>query len=501
MKKGRLKKFLAGVAMGLCALAMPFGLVGCDKEDDINVRFADNYFQWQVEGEDGWNNVISIDELKDLLGEGYKGDTGATGAQGQQGVPGIDGREVEFRTNATHIQWRYVGESNWKNLLEISSINSNNNTDKSINVCYHMNGGENPKENTILKELSESNQIKLTRPTKDGFTFVNWYLDEECTKEFDGYVCIEDIREDKTLCLYAKWTNEYAIEGTKFRSMNNKDIESFVIPEYVTSIEDEAFEDCTKLKELTIPNGVEYMGWGSIFGYRGGYSEGSIKIFYNGTIKEWAGIGFGTSWVNFFDREIELYCNGHSVTRIEKEDLEGVRYIPTAMFADIVNLEYVALPSSVETIGRGAFANCINLTIFNISDSVTEISEYAFGDCSKLTTVSIGNGVTKIEECAFARCTSLEKITIPSSVTIMNQTAFSGCDNLKTIVIDSENVANSLIDDPKYYGDNDVIIAYATQVYIKTGLITTNSTYLLNNFTKQETSDKDGYDMYVRNAE
>ncbi|MBE5734898.1 MAG: hypothetical protein E7361_00370 [Clostridiales bacterium] len=34
MKKGRFKKFLAGTAMGLCALAMPFGLTGCNKDDD-----------------------------------------------------------------------------------------------------------------------------------------------------------------------------------------------------------------------------------------------------------------------------------------------------------------------------------------------------------------------------------------------------------------------------------------------------------------------------------
>ena len=122
MKKGRFKNFLAGVAMGLCALAMPFGLTGCDKEDDINVRFYDNYFQWQVEGDDDWNNLLTIDEIKDLLGDAYKGETGE---KGQQGVPGIDGREVEFQTTGTHIQWRYKTKDNsddWKNLVELSTL-------------------------------------------------------------------------------------------------------------------------------------------------------------------------------------------------------------------------------------------------------------------------------------------------------------------------------------------------------------------------------------------
>ena len=28
---------------------------------------------------------------------------------------GADGREVELQTNSTHIQWRYSGESEWRN--------------------------------------------------------------------------------------------------------------------------------------------------------------------------------------------------------------------------------------------------------------------------------------------------------------------------------------------------------------------------------------------------
>ncbi len=117
--KRSFKKFLASTSMGICALAMPFAVTGCMSGDDINVRFQDNYFQWQVEGDDEWNNLITIEEIKDLLGEGYKGDSGA------QGVAGVDGREVEFQTTETHIQWRYKTEDNsdtWKNLVALSEL-------------------------------------------------------------------------------------------------------------------------------------------------------------------------------------------------------------------------------------------------------------------------------------------------------------------------------------------------------------------------------------------
>lgn len=124
MKKGKLKKILASSAMGIMALAMPFTLTGCDKDSDINVRVEGEYIQWQVEGEDSWTNLLTIDEIKDLLGESYKGDTGA---KGEQGNPGINGKEVEFRNNGEFIQWRYIesnqgDDDNWENLIEVSSL-------------------------------------------------------------------------------------------------------------------------------------------------------------------------------------------------------------------------------------------------------------------------------------------------------------------------------------------------------------------------------------------
>ena len=35
---------------------------------------------------------------------------------------GADGREVELQTNSTHIQWRYSGESEWRNLIELERL-------------------------------------------------------------------------------------------------------------------------------------------------------------------------------------------------------------------------------------------------------------------------------------------------------------------------------------------------------------------------------------------
>lgn len=50
--------------------------------------------------------------------------------QGPQGLPGtggsggtgVDGREIELQKGNTHIQWRYVGESSWRNLIAIEDL-------------------------------------------------------------------------------------------------------------------------------------------------------------------------------------------------------------------------------------------------------------------------------------------------------------------------------------------------------------------------------------------
>jgi hypothetical protein len=37
-------------------------------------------------------------------------------------IPGSDGREVEFQNNGTYIQWRYVGDVGWTNLVLLSDL-------------------------------------------------------------------------------------------------------------------------------------------------------------------------------------------------------------------------------------------------------------------------------------------------------------------------------------------------------------------------------------------
>lgn len=51
-----------------------------------------------------------------------EGQAGPQGPAGADGADGSDGREVEIQNSGTYIQWRYVGDVSWTNLVALSAI-------------------------------------------------------------------------------------------------------------------------------------------------------------------------------------------------------------------------------------------------------------------------------------------------------------------------------------------------------------------------------------------
>lgn len=93
-------------------------------------------------GPRGWSPVLAmvsdgarrVFEITDWVGGqdikptelGYIGATGIVSdiadAVDVRGGAGADGAEVELQTNATHIQWRYVGEPTWTDLIALADL-------------------------------------------------------------------------------------------------------------------------------------------------------------------------------------------------------------------------------------------------------------------------------------------------------------------------------------------------------------------------------------------
>ena len=75
---------------------------------------------------------------------------------------------------------------------------------KKIYVNYMENSSDSVPNESIL----EGDKVtKPNNPTKDGYTFGGWYIDVDCTIEFDfnSPVTVDMIDEESRFILYAKW--------------------------------------------------------------------------------------------------------------------------------------------------------------------------------------------------------------------------------------------------------------------------------------------------------
>ncbi len=205
---------------------------------------------------------------------------------------------------------------------------------------------------------------------------------------------------------------------------------SITIPDCVTSIGGGAFIGCSSLESITIPfvgeSKTASTGFNQVFGYIFGYQrESSSSSLVSGATYQY--------YSGYPSCDYYWYYIPSSLKSVVISD--GATTIPYNAFYNCTGLTSITIPDNVTSIGPSAFSGCSSLTGVTIPDSVTSIGGYAFSGCSGLTSVTIGNGVTSIGNSAFYGCTGLTSITIPNSVTSIGNEAFSRCSGLTSITI------------------------------------------------------------------
>ena len=279
----------------------------------------------------------------------------------------------------------------------------------------------------------------------------------------------------------------------------------------VISIEKNAFYGCTGITSITIPNFVTSIDEDAFYDVP--------NVLYNGTA---TGSPWGAVTINGFTEGFLIYSDSSkkellvcstaasgqitipdSATSIdacafyECEKISGIT-IPNSVtsigesaFDGCASLEEIFIPSSVAYIGSGVFVNCnllssitvdannpdyrsennclieiksknliaackdsvvpndgsvtsigdyaffglTTLTGIVIPDSVTSIGCEAFSCCAELVSVTIPDTVVSIGDGAFRCCVGISNITIPNGVTKILPFTFVGCEGLTSIVI------------------------------------------------------------------
>lgn len=198
-------------------------------------------------------------------------------------------------------------------------------------------------------------------------------------------------------------TSVISIGNQAFQDCSN--LTSITIPEAVTSIEDFAFYDCSSLTDIAIPVSVTSIGYAA-FNY--------------------------TPWLKTLQKDDPFVIINNIL--IDGRTCTGI----------------VTIPNTMTSIGEGAFEYCSSITSITIPDSVSSIGDFAFDGCSNLINITIPTSVTSIGYWTFyntpwlkarqnenplviinnilidgTTCTGI--VIIPDFVTSIGEGAFEGC--------------------------------------------------------------------------
>ena len=298
----------------------------------------------------------------------------------------------------------------------------------------------------------------------------------------------------------------------------------------LTGLNKGAFKNCNRIRTLTIPNNVTYIGQNLFKDYT------KLTGVYIKDLVKWGEIDFKTDLMLYAEN---LYIDG----KIPNRDYiipDGVTVIPNGTFKNCHNLTSIIIPNSVTKIGKDVFYGCSSLVNIAIpfvgekaactSDDIKypfgylfghssykgseEVVQYyqsyslesvdiksvtyyipsslrsvtvngetipsnAFCRCSMLTSITFDNATT-IDDYAFYN-TGITKLIIPDSVTDIGICAFRSCRKLTDISIgknvrrifssvfyDCTGIVNISVsqENLKYHSSNNCIVETQSKVLI-----------------------------------
>lgn len=204
-----------------------------------------------------------------------------------------------------------------------------------------------------------------------------------------------------------------SIADSAFDSCSN--LASISIPDSVTSIGSEVFTFCSSLTEIYISNSITRIGFLS-------FSDCTSLTIYCEAASE------PSSWEHGWNNSncpVVWDCNNNNVA----DDgyiysvIDGIRYALKDNIATVTiqpkNITIANIPATV--------------TYNDITYNVTEIVNLAFTGCSSLARVTIPDSVTSIGYGVFILCRSLTSVTIENSVASIGNYAFYECWQLTSV--------------------------------------------------------------------
>lgn len=197
-----------------------------------------------------------------------------------------------------------------------------------------------------------------------------------------------------------KYNENYkGIEITAYKGNDSKVVIPTVIDGVsVNSIGAYAFYNEEHIQQISIPEGIDYLG---------------VNCF--------SGCGF---------YKVEMPKN--------------IEYMDESVFSSCSFLEEVSLPLNISSIPMGTFANCSSLKSVNNMKNVSEIGEAAF-EMSGIKNIDLSKckKLRIIRESAFRAC-QFKEIKLPASLKVIGEDAFLECSFLEKVSFQKGSQLNTI---------------------------------------------------------
>lgn len=355
-----MKKFLFFLTIVLAS----FCLISCDPEVEIyTVTFDANGAEGKapasIEVESGGGCLI-IPSENTLSKNGYEFTSWNTEKDGSGDSYAVS-ETVKIDSDVTlYAQWKALAKYT-------ITLDFNMTAEESFKMYFTMYEGE-------IFVVPSCDSL-----SNEGYIFDIWNtVSDESGKSYFGS---ESIKIYDNMTLYAIWKPSYldytysAATDSYSIKCNDKTISSVDIPssykgKAVTGLASSAFNGCSNLTEVQIPEGIT-----SIMSYAFGSCSSLTKVIIPDSVTNIGSYAFGS-------------CS---------------------------NLTKVSIPSSVTTINDSAFSGCGLIEVV-LPNSVTKIAKDLFELCKSLIKITIPSSVTNIGEGALYFCTNLTRIDYDGTI-------------------------------------------------------------------------------------
>ena len=357
---------------------------------------------------------------------------------------GIMGRICADCGKVTEETIIYAGSQNIRYELNdddsycVSYINSDYNDGDIVIPTKYLDKTIDSIGSFVLNNSIESLTItkEIINIAEDAF-FSGRYIGEGInkTKSLSAFIVDNDNPNYKSID-----GNLYSKDGKTFiRYAPAKTDTEFRVPDGVTTIAKNAFEESDNLRYIYLSDDVEY-------------------------IDENAFGGCGNLIEVIMGQNVNTVCDGvfSCCEKLQKVSFpNSVTHIGNYAFQHCHSLTSVELPHGLTKLSDGMFWECFALENIIVPDTVLSIGKTCFIGCYVLENINIPEGVASIGESAFYSCEGLKSIYIPRGLVDIGDYVFYDCRSLERFVVDSNNPCYESIDGHLYQKENRTLLNYA----------------------------------------